>query len=100
MTTTIEQVAARLDRGDRRFDSIESDLADVKGTVAPIPDMQASICAMQTDMTAMRELLELVAAAKGVGKFAVMFGRFMKWVGMVAGGVAATLAAFKFIKWW
>jgi len=78
MTTSIEQVAERLDRGDKRFAAIEKKLACLQERTEGLPDMRK-------DVAATRELVEALSAVKTVA-------RFIKWSASLVAAVAALWA--------
>jgi len=78
MTITHEQLAERLDRGDRRFQAIEKKLACLDERTAGLPQMQA-------DVAATRELVEALSAVKTVA-------RFIKWSASLVAALAALWA--------
>lgn len=78
MTITHEQLAERLDRGDRRFQAIETKLASLEEQTGCLPQMQA-------DVAATRELVEALSAVKTVA-------RFIKWSASLAAALAALWA--------
>ena len=66
----LEKQCRSLDEGSVKFDRIEAQLVEI------------------------RELTEVMATAQAVGRFALCFGRAIKW----AGGIAAAIVAF-FVLW-
>lgn len=95
MTVSNEQIAQRLDRGDRRFRELEKQFREVSESTSVLPSIQEDMKAVQEDMKAVRELVEFIATAKSVGRFALWVAKVLKW----AGGLAASAGMiWAFIK--
>lgn len=77
-TVSHEDIMNRLDNGDGRFRKVEEDLDDIKADVAE----------MKETLVAIKDMVEAWTAAKTAG-------RFIKWLGGVAAGLAAIFVALK-----
>ena len=113
---THEEIANRLDKvedrlrdGSGEFADIKSEMADIRGKLECIDASAArrmeKIEAVAADMSAVRELVEVMAVAKRAGRVAKFMGRVFGWlfnriVGLIkwGGALAAALAAF-FVFW-
>ena len=78
-----EDIMNRLGGGDDRFKKVENDLDDIKADVAE----------MKESVIAIKEMVEAWTAVKTAG-------RFIKWLGGIAAGIAAILVAVKTGVYW
>lgn len=78
-----EDIMNRLGGGDDRFKKVEDDLDDIKADVAE----------MKETLVAIKDMVEAWTAVKTAG-------RFIKWLGGIAAGIAAILVAVKTGVYW
>lgn len=82
MTVSNEQIAARLDRGDKRFHEIEKKLE--------------ALPQLQEDMKVVREILEALQGLKTLGKVAMGISKPIIAIG---GAIGAGWVLFKLAVW-
>lgn len=81
-----EEVAARLARGEERFRTIEGKLDQLLKVVECIPAIQSDLADVKEDAAKTKEIVEAWSTVKNMG-------RFIKWTGVIATALTATLGA-------